>query len=79
MQRILAVASTGGHLSELLKLEDLLSKNEYLIVTENTKNNLKLKKKYKNNISFVLSCTKNKPISYLFKAFIYWQTIEIFY
>lgn len=64
------IASTGGHLDELLQLEACFFKYDYTIVTEKTKNNLGLLAKYPNRVHFLISGTystfKNK-CTYLFK------------
>ena len=44
-KRVLFISSTGGHLTELLKLEKCFKEYEYYIVTEKTKSNLGLKNK----------------------------------
>ena len=51
------IASTGGHLSELLQLSPLFSKYDYTIVTEKTKSNLNLRNKYPNRVHFIISGT----------------------
>ncbi len=63
-KKIIFIASTGGHLSELLQLSDLFKKYEYLLVTEKTKNNLHLKEKY--NTKFLMAGTKSHPFRYFF-------------
>ena len=39
-RRVLFVASTGGHLKELMQLEKMFSNYDYFIITEKTKSNL---------------------------------------
>ena len=68
MKRVMFISSTGGHLSELLQLENLFSDYDYSLVTENTKVNKKLKEKYK-NVSFLIYGTKDHKFSYPFKLF----------
>ena len=48
MKRVLFIASTGGHLNELLQLSPCFKNYDYLIVTEKTKSNMGLLKKYPN-------------------------------
>jgi UDP-N-acetylglucosamine:LPS N-acetylglucosamine transferase len=48
------IASTGGHLDELMQLKDMFNKYDYHIVTEKTKSNLSLKNKYKNRVSYLV-------------------------
>ena len=69
-KKVLFVSSTGGHLNELLQLDELFKKYDYYIVTENTKSNLYLKDKYKNRISYLIYGTKKHPITYFFKLII---------
>lgn len=69
MKRVMFISSTGGHLSELLQLEELFSSYDYSLVTENTKVNKKLKEKYK-NVSFLIYGTKDHKLSYPFKLFL---------
>lgn len=49
------IASTGGHLSELLQLSSMFKDYDYSIVTEKTKSNLGLKEKYPNRVHFIIS------------------------
>ena len=53
-KKVLFVSSTGGHLNELLQLDELFKKYNYYIVTENTKSNKYLKDKYKNKVSYLV-------------------------
>ena len=46
MKRVVFVASTGGHLNEMMQLKELFDKYEYHIITEKTKSNLHLLDKY---------------------------------
>ena len=57
MKKVMFIASTGGHLSELMQLAPLFSKYDYAIVTEKTKSNLNLAKKYPNRVHFIISGT----------------------
>lgn len=77
MKKVMFIASTGGHLSELLQLSPLFSKYDYTIVTEKTKSNLNLRNKYPNRVHFIISGTytnlKTKilyPFKLLFNCFI---------
>ena len=47
MKKVIFVASSGGHLSEILKLKKLFNEYEYLLVTEETEVTQKLKNEYK--------------------------------
>lgn len=60
------IASTGGHLAELLQLKNLLKQYDSCLITEKTASNLTLKKKYK-NVSYLIYGTKDHPLTYPFK------------
>ncbi|MGN1399852.1 MAG: PssD/Cps14F family polysaccharide biosynthesis glycosyltransferase [Erysipelotrichaceae bacterium] len=53
-KRVLFIASTGGHLEELMQLKKMFDKYDYHIVTERTKANLKLKEKYGKRINYLI-------------------------
>ena len=67
------VSSTGGHLTELMQLKPLFKKYDYFIVTEKTKSNLSLLKKYPNRVNFLIPgsyTTLLAKILYPFKLFL---------
>lgn len=66
MKKVMFIASTGGHLNELLQLEALFQKYDSYLVTEKTKTTANLKNKYK-KVSYLVFGTKDHPFSYLFK------------
>lgn len=66
-KRVLFVASTGGHLNELMQLKSMFNKYDYHIITEKTKSNLPLKEKYGKRISFLVFGTKDHMLTYPFK------------
>lgn len=66
MKKVLFIASTGGHLNELLQLDSLFEKYDSYLVTEKTKTTASIKKKYK-NVSYLVFGTKEHPLSYIFK------------
>ena len=66
-KRILFIASTGGHLKELLQLKSMFSKYDSCLITEKTKSNLYLKEEYKDRVHFLIYGTKYHMISYPFK------------
>lgn len=66
-RNVLFIASTGGHLNELMQIKPLFNKFNYHIVTEKTKVDDSFKEEYGNKISFLIYGTKKKPISYIFK------------
>lgn len=67
MKKVLFVASTGGHLNELMQLEKMFNKYEYHLITEKTKSNLSLKKIYNKKIKFLVYGTKDHMLTYPFK------------
>lgn len=69
-KKIMFISSTGGHLSELLQLSSMFSKYDYHLVTEKTKSNLYLKKKYKGKVSYLIYGTKHHFLIYPFKLLI---------
>lgn len=66
-KKVLFIASTGGHLSEMLMLKEMFSKYDYHIITENTKSDQYLKKVYPGKVNYLIYGTKDHPISYPFK------------
>lgn len=69
MKKVMFISSTGGHLSEMLELEELFPYYDTTIVTEKTKSNLYLKDKYK-QVYYLVYGTKSYFLTYFFK-FIY--------
>ena len=71
-KKVMFIASTGGHLNELLQLAPLFSKYDYSIVTEKTKSNMGLKDKYKGRVHYIISgtyTTLKAKLVYPFKLF----------
>lgn len=66
-RKVLFIASTGGHLNELMQIKPLFKKFDYHIVTEKTKVDDSFKEEYQDKISFLIYGTKKYPISYIFK------------
>ena len=66
-KKILFISSTGGHLSELLRLSPMFDKYEYYIVTEQKSANLDLEEKYKGHVSFLSYGTKKDKFTYPFR------------
>ena len=66
-RRVMFIASTGGHLEELLQLEPMFSKYDYCLITENTKSNQYLKKQYGKKVRYLVYGTKYHFLSYPFK------------
>jgi len=67
MKKVMFIASTGGHLNELLQLSDMFDKYDYHLVTERTKSNMYLKDKYKKKVSYLIYGTKHHMLTYPFK------------
>lgn len=70
MKKVLFISSTGGHLSEMMMLNELFKKYDYHIITEKTKTTENLKDKYKNKINYLVYGTKDHPISYPFRLLV---------
>lgn len=77
-RKVMFIASTGGHLNELLQIKPLFKKFDYHIVTEKTKVDDSLKDEYQNKISFLIYGTKKYPFTYIFK-FIANCFVSLFY
>ena len=69
-KRVMFIASTGGHLEELLQLKSMFSKYEYSLITEKTKSNMYLKDIYKNRVHYLIYGTKHHFLVYPFKLLI---------
>lgn len=67
MGKILFISSTGGHLTEMLKLKKLFDIYDYYIITEKTKSNMDLSSEYPNKVSYLVYGTKDHLFSYIFK------------
>ena len=67
MKKVMFISSTGGHFSELLQLKDMFKKYDYHIVTEKTKSNMDLLKKYNDKVNFLIYGSKSHPLVYPFK------------
>lgn len=67
MKKVMFISSTGGHLSELLQLKDMFKKYDYHIVTEKTKSNMDLLKKYNDKVDFLIYGSKSHLLVYPFK------------
>ena len=68
-KKVIFIASTGGHLSELLCLEELIRKYDSLLMTEKTKSNLNLNQRF-DKVAFLVSGTMSNPFLYPFKLII---------
>ncbi|MDO4394866.1 MAG: PssD/Cps14F family polysaccharide biosynthesis glycosyltransferase [Mycoplasmatota bacterium] len=66
-KKVLFIASTGGHLNELMQLSPIFDKYDYQLITEKTKSNLSFKDKYPGRVNYLVYGTKDKIITYPFK------------
>lgn len=69
-KRVMFIASTGGHLNELLCLKPMFKDYNYSLITEKTKSTESLKKEYKNKLGYLVYGTKDHMLSYPFKLLI---------
>ena len=69
-KRVMFIASTGGHLQELLQLKGMFKDYNYSLITEKTKSNLYLKEEYGKRVKFLLYGTKHNILIYPFKLLI---------
>lgn len=67
MKKVLFIASTGGHLSELMQLKPIFNKYNYSIITEKDKTTESLKKEYGKRINYLVYSTRKRSLSYIFK------------
>ena len=71
MKKVLFIASTGGHLSELLQLSPIFEKYDYHIITEKDKSTLSLKNKYPNKVNYLIYGSRKHifvyPVKFLVK------------
>lgn len=65
--KVLFISSTGGHLSEMLRLSPMFEKYDYHIITEKTKSNLSLRDKYPGKVDYLVYGTKKNFLVYPFK------------
>ena len=66
MKKVLFIASTGGHLSELLQLKSLFKKYNTYLITEKTKSTIGLRAQF-NKVNYLVYGTKDHKFSYIFK------------
>ena len=77
MKKVLFISSTGGHFSELIKLEPLFKNYDYSIITEKDSTTKDLQKNYK--IYYLPYSTRSKIIEYIFKyVFVILKSIILF-
>lgn len=66
MKKVLFISSAGGHLSELLQLNDLFQICDYHIITEKNKSTKWVKETYPKKVNYLLYGTKDHLLSYIF-------------
>ena len=67
MKKVLFIASSGGHLNELMQLEKMFKNYDSYLVTEKSKSTLFLKDKYTNKVHYLIFGTRYHPFTYFFK------------
>ncbi len=70
MKKVLFIASTGGHLSELLQLKSMFKDYDYHLITEKTKSNMFLQEEYPKRVNYLVYGTKDHVLTYPFKLII---------
>ena len=66
MKKVVFISSTGGHLNELLQLKPLMKNYDSYIITEKTKSNLSLKKKF-NKVFYLIYGTRKNIFTFTLK------------
>ncbi len=66
-ERVLFIASAGGHLSELLALRPMFQTYNTFLMTEKTKSSVALLNEFQDRIAFLFYGTMSHPFSYPFK------------
>ena len=66
-KNVIFIASTGGHLHELMQFRKIFRKFNYQIITEKTEVDKSFKEKYRHKLHFLIYGTKKYPIRYIFK------------
>ena len=54
MKKVLFIASTGGHLEELMQLKPMFEDYDYHLITEKTKSTINLKNIYSNRVNYLV-------------------------
>ena len=63
-KKVMFICSAGGHLTEMLKIDRLFKKYDYVLVTEKNDISIKLKDKY--NIDYLMYGSRYYPFKYIF-------------
>jgi len=64
MKKLMLVAGVGGHLTQLLQLESMFKKYDYVLVTEKTDVSVSLKNKYK--VRYLNHISRNQKLLFPF-------------
>lgn len=77
--RIFFVASTGGHLQEILGLAPIFNKYDSFLITEKTSSTQKLRMEYGLRCHYVIASSRAHFLQYLFRfSFVCIQSLYIF-
>lgn len=72
------ICSAGGHLTEMLKIESLFKKYNYVLVTEKNSISLNLKNQY--NIEYLMYGSRYYPFKYFFVfIFNFFKSLYLFF
>lgn len=63
-KKVMFICSAGGHLTEMLKIDRLFKKYDYVLVTEKNDISIKLKDKY--NVDYLMYGSRYYPFKYIF-------------
>lgn len=77
-KKVLFIASTGGHLSELMQLSPMFKNYDYHIITEKDKSTKELEKQYGKRISYMVYGTRSHLFKYIFQ-FLWNCILTVFY
>ncbi len=78
MKKVMFICSTGGHLTEILKVSKLFKKYNYILVTEKNKISISLQSKY--NIEFLNYGSRYYPFKYIFVCIAnFFKSIYLFF
>ena len=67
MKRVVFIASTGGHLNELLQLKELFPKYQSTLITEGGPSTAHLKTSFPGQVHFLIFGSREHLFSYIFK------------
>lgn len=77
-KKVMFICSAGGHLTEMLKIDRLFKKYDYVLVTEKNDISIKLKDKY--NIDYLMYGSRYYPFKYIFVfSYNFFKSIYLFF